>query len=87
MFSEIVVHPEIVRHKGIRSMMERYPADTIVSALELSDGRIVVIEGMHRVCALAMMAAEGKAFKGTLVFAIGKSSLAELPIAGKDSEL
>jgi len=45
----------ISQNVGIRSRMEKYPASTIMTALELPDGRIFVIEGMHRACALALM--------------------------------
>jgi hypothetical protein len=65
--------------------MENYPAKSVITALELPDGRIFVAEGMHRSCALALMAKEGKPAPEKLIFAIGKSALTELPPVGKNT--
>jgi hypothetical protein len=64
--------------------MENYPKNSVITALQLSDGRIFVIEGSHRACALALMLKEGKSFYGKLVFAIGRSKLSELPPVGQN---
>jgi hypothetical protein len=64
--------------------MENYPSSSVITALELPDGRVFVIEGMHRACALALMVKEGRPAPQKLIFAIGKSSLNELPPAGKN---
>jgi hypothetical protein len=84
-FSELASRSDISNHATIRAMMENYPKDSVVSALELSDGRIFVIEGMHRTCALAVMAKENKPFPEKLVFAIGKSQMLELPAVGQNT--
>jgi hypothetical protein len=84
-FADLVFNPDIVNYAPIKSMAKDYPKDSVITALELSDGRIFVIEGMHRSCALALMAKEGKPFSGKLVFAIGKSNLSELPPAGQNT--
>lgn len=83
-FAEIVTHPDIVAHAGIRERAAHYRSGNVITALQLTDGRIIVIEGMHRSCALALMAAEGRPYQGPLTFAIGKSALAELPPVGKN---
>lgn len=84
-FSELASRPDIINHATVRAMMENYPKESVISALELSDGRIFVVEGMHRTCALALMAKEGKPFSGKLIFAIGKSQLSELPTVGQNT--
>jgi hypothetical protein len=84
-FSELVDRADIAKNVGIRSRMEKYPASTIMTALELPDGRIFVIEGMHRACALALMTKAGKPAPEKLVFAIGRSKLSELPPVGRNS--
>ena len=84
-FAELASNSDIVNYAPIRPMTENYPKDSVITALELNDGRIFVIEGMHRSCALAMMSKEGKPFPDKLIFTIGKSSLSELPPAGQNT--
>ncbi len=84
-FRELAESPDIAENAGMKSRMEKYPAASVITALELPDGRIFVIEGMHRAVALALMAKEGKQAPEKLIFAIGKSSLPELPAVGKNT--
>ena len=84
-FSELADLPTIASHAGIRSRIENYPVDSAISALELPDGRVFVIEGMHRACALALAKKEGKPTPEKLLFAIGRSDLSELPPVGKNT--
>jgi len=84
-FSELASRSDIINHTAVRSMMENYPKESVISALKLSDGRIFVVEGMHRTCALAVMAKERKPFSGKLVFAIGNSQMSELPAVGQNT--
>lgn len=84
-FADLASHAEIVSHSGVRSMVGQYPDATVITALELSDGRMMIIEGMHRACALALMAKEGHPYQGKLIFAIGKSLLSELPRVGENT--
>ena len=84
-FSELASRPDIANHVTVRAMMENYPKSSVISALELSDGRIFVVEGMHRTCALAVMGKENKPFPDKLIFAIGKSQLSELPAVGQNT--
>ena len=84
-FSDLTSRADIVNNATIRAMTDNYPKESVVSALQLSDGRIFVVEGMHRACALALMGKEGEPFSGKLIFAIGKSQLPELPPVGEDT--
>jgi hypothetical protein len=84
-FAELAVRPDIINLDAIKSMMADYPKNSVITALELADGRIFVIEGSHRACALALMAKQKKLFPKKLIFAIGKSKLSELPPVGKNT--
>jgi hypothetical protein len=83
-FAELASRPEIESHRVIGTIAAGYPEESVIVALELSDGRICVIEGMHRACALALMKKRGLETPEKLVFAIGKSALRELPLVGKN---
>ncbi len=62
-------------------MVDNFPKSSIISCLEVRD-KIYVIEGLHRCCALAVINAQNKPASKKLYFAIGKSSLKNLPIVG-----
>jgi len=84
-FVDLVSDTTIINQSAVKSMTDDYPKESIISALELSDGRIVVIEGMHRSCALASMTKENKPAPDKLIFAIGKTKLTELPPVGQNT--
>ena len=84
-FAELSDSPKIGSHIGVKSMANNYPASSMITALELSDGRIFVIEGMHRSCALALMLKDKQVAPEKLIFAIGKSKLSELPPVGQNA--
>ncbi len=81
-FTTLAEREDLRSLKKITSIMEEYPADSVITALELPDGTIQVIEGMHRSVALSIMARAGKSFDGKLIVAIGKTIMTELPEAG-----
>ncbi|MFH1661534.1 MAG: hypothetical protein ABIA02_00325 [Candidatus Falkowbacteria bacterium] len=84
-FAELAEKTDVLDNPSVKAIMENYPKNSIVSALELNDGRIFVIEGMHRTCSLACMIKQGKPLPNKLIFAIGKSDLAELSTAGQNT--
>ncbi|MDD5590057.1 MAG: hypothetical protein PHQ47_02695 [Candidatus Portnoybacteria bacterium] len=84
-FADLASRQDILQLPVIKKMRRNYPKKSVITALELSDGRIFVIEGMHRTCALASMAKEKKSFKNKLIFAIGKSKLSELPAVDQNT--
>ncbi|MCX6729909.1 MAG: hypothetical protein NT058_00185 [Candidatus Portnoybacteria bacterium] len=71
-FGELAMNQEIINYPPIKSMAKNYPKNSVITALELKNKKIVVIEGMHRSCALALMTKQEKPFQGKLIFAIGK---------------
>ena len=84
-FAELAQEPAILGQAAVKAMTVDYPVNSVISALKLPDKRIFVIEGMHRACALAVMNAQGKTTP-KLIFAIGKSKLAELPAVGLNAD-
>lgn len=84
-FTELISCPEIASSTTINKIATDYPVDSIITALELADGRIFIIEGMHRSCALSLMNKNGQTIPGKLVFAIGKTKLVELPPVGENT--
>lgn len=84
-FSKLTSRQDVVSIPSIRSIKENYPKETIISALKLKDGRFFIVEGMHRTCALALMAKEGRPLVGKLIFAIGDSNMNELAPAGQNT--
>jgi len=84
-FAELAGREDVFNNPAVESMVKNYPKDSIITCLELADGRIFTIEGSHRCCALAVIAKEKKEFKEKLIFAIGKSKLKELPTVGQNT--
>lgn len=81
-FSFLADVQEIRRNVKVCSILENYPFSKPLICLKLATGRIVVIEGMHRACALAIMAKKGQAAASPLNLAIGISNKNELPVQG-----
>ncbi len=86
-FAMLAEREDLRSLKKIISIMEEYPTDSVITALELPDGTIQVIEGMHRSVALSIMARAGKFFHGKLNVAIGKTTVAELPEVGLNTSV
>ena len=84
-FAELASQSAIAELSKMKAIAENYQVDSIITALELSDGRLFVVEGMHRACALALMLKEDLPAPEKLIFAIGKSKLSELPPVGQNT--
>src|SRR3989338_52163 len=57
---ELLIHPGVHNHWYIREIANNLPASTTLTALHMSNGDIVVAEGMHRACAITMLAFDKK---------------------------
>jgi hypothetical protein len=77
-FAELACSEDVVNNLTIQAMATNYPYDTVITALELTDERLVVIEGMHRCCALVLMAQRGQKISHKVIMAVGKSKLNNL---------
>ncbi len=80
-FAQLASLPAIENNSTVIQMAKEFPLDKDLTALFVS-GKIMIIEGMHRVCALALKAKRGEPFDQIITMAIGESALSELPIVG-----
>lgn len=80
-FSEIVRVNGFERNAIINEMLSNFPAETYFVGLDVGAG-IVILEGMHRGCALALAKQEGKAIKTRAFIALAEFS-GEIPEMGK----
>ena len=80
-FKDLVQDPALRKEAIVREMMERFPQEVFLVTLRTPEG-IVVIEGMHRACALAIMDAEGRLPKTRITVALA-SFPGELPDMGQ----
>lgn len=71
-FADIVEQPFIKGHDYIPGLVEHFPKLTILTVVENSDGQVFVVEGMHRACALTLLATSGRKHEGLVYIARGK---------------
>ena len=81
-FSELAELSKIQENKNINSLTDNFPAKTIIIGLEVGK-KIVVIEGMHRSCAIALLAKRKKKVKSVISIALAKYPENDLPVVGK----
>lgn len=77
-FANLVKIKELREGKGIQELKSNFPQKSIIICLR-SAGKIYVIEGMHRSCALALMSEEKNYSVEKMHFAIGELKVDELP--------
>ncbi|EKD46302.1 MAG: hypothetical protein ACD_68C00043G0007 [uncultured bacterium] len=82
LFVELVELPDIQSHAGVLSISNNFPIDKTITGMIIQENKIVIIEGMHRCCAIALMARNKTPFSGTLKIALAKSDT-ELPRVGE----
>ena len=81
-FSELAKLSEIQKNEHVNSLVSNFPARTIIIGLEVKN-KIVIIEGMHRSCAIALFAKEKKKLKSVVLIALAKYPGDKLPVVGK----
>ena len=81
-FSELAELPEIQKNKDINSLADNFPEKTIVIGL-VAGKKIIIIEGMHRSCAIALLAKRKKKLKSVVLIALAKYHEEDLPAVGK----
>lgn len=88
-FSELIQHPELSHHANIDSMMRDFPRETTITALfhrgENAVAAPMVIEGMHRCCAIAKAAALSHPINAELFVAMAESPDKTLPVLGQNT--
>lgn len=78
----LIVHPGVNNHWYIKKILENFPKATTVSAIRNSAGDIIVVEGMHRCCALALAHHDRITIKTNLTLALADWPFKNLPLLG-----
>lgn len=87
-FKDIVTGPNIQQHPGYQKMLrmfDDFPGTTTMSAF-LTDQGIVMAEGMHRGCALALAALNHKSITAEIFLAVADARGETLAPAGQKPE-
>ncbi|MBI4142416.1 hypothetical protein HY480_00915 [Candidatus Uhrbacteria bacterium] len=85
-FTTLARHPDIISHDGVLALRDAFPNETTITGL-LHDEGIVIVEGMHRCCAIALAAAQGKPLAITLHLALADARGEMLPPVGQTGTL
>ena len=80
-FSEIANNPQIQKNIAASKIIENFPSDNFFIGLKTIDG-IVVIEGMHRCCAIALAAKKKKTLNIRANIAISVFPDKNIPLFG-----
>ena len=70
-FAELATNPAVANHHYILDLIKTFPKQTVFTAVKTSQG-IVIIEGMHRACAIALSVAQGRPVKTNVKVALAK---------------
>lgn len=81
-FSKLAKLPEIKMHQGILKIKENFPQKTAFIGI-IVNGRIHIIEGMHRSAAVALLKEEKRELKSEIIIALSKYPTADLPVVGQ----
>ncbi len=69
---DLISHPGVNNHWFIQKIKNNFEKETVILALQSKNGEVMIAEGMHRACALAIAAYENKKIKTNLIVALGK---------------
>lgn len=62
---DLLTHPGVHNHWYIRKISNKFPKETIITAISIKND-IFIIEGMHRACALTLIAHNKEVFKSKI---------------------
>lgn len=79
---DLVAHPGVQNHWYIRELAHKFPKSTTLSAIRNSAGDIVIVEGMHRACALALAAQDTIPVQSDITLALADWPFGDLPRLG-----
>ena|SRR3989344_1728163 len=88
-FQTIVTGATLQEHPGYQKMLslyEDFPGKTNLTGL-VTDQGIVIIEGMHRCCALALAALDNKTVSTEVEICLAAALGEELPLTGQEPSL
>lgn len=81
-FAELAELGKIQTHDGIASIMNAFPDSTVLTGLIMPDNSIVIIEGMHRCCAIALLAKTRQLLAANVYIALAHAGEDVLSIVG-----
>lgn len=81
-FSKLAKLPEIKIHQGILKIKENFPRKTDLIGI-IVNGKIHIIEGMHRSAAVALLKEEKKELESEIYIALAEYPANDLPIVGQ----
>lgn len=79
---DLLTHPGVHNHWYIREIANNFSASTTLTALNMPNGDIIVAEGMHRACAIAMLAFDKKPLNTDVFVMIADWPDAKPPLLG-----
>ncbi|MBI2068504.1 MAG: hypothetical protein HYT67_00110 [Candidatus Yanofskybacteria bacterium] len=79
---DLLAHPGVHNHWYIREIADNFPAPTTLTALRLPNNDLVVVEGMHRACAIALLAHNNKVLDTEVLIMLADWPDAEPPKLG-----
>lgn len=82
--SEILTHPIITENDKVAKIRQNFPYQTMITGI-VSEGKVVLVEGMHRVVTLALMGKNGEKYEGDIVIALAEQERI-LPLGKGDEE-
>lgn len=68
-FKDLVKNPEVKKNPKVAQILENFPKETTIIAAH-RNGQLIIVEGMHRACAIAITAREGRQLATKLTIAI-----------------
>lgn len=80
-FSEIVKSPQVQKNIGESKIIENFPVNNFFVGLKIVNG-IVIIEGMHRCCAIALAAERKRSLSIKATIALADFPDNEIPLLG-----
>lgn len=79
---DLLAHPGVHNHWYIRAISKKFPKKTTLSAIRLKNGKIFIIEGMHRACSIAAIAHNKRIFKSKVYVVLANWPKQKLPKLG-----
>ena len=76
------IAPALETHEKVRAIMEDFPPATLLTAVRDEAGRIILVDGMHRACALTLLAERNDLPSAVVAVAIAAVRAAELAPLG-----
>lgn len=81
-FSKVMEQSELQNHEKINQLAKNFPEETSLIGL-VTSGSIVIIEGMHRCCALTLVANRGEKIESDVSIALAEFRGEKLPTLGQ----